>query len=296
MILDVMVPHYGDSGLLKLAVRSVLAQTHPDWRLTVVDDGQEAGLPEWFADLGDERVRFTRNVRNLGLTGNFQRCVDLAESEHLVIMGNDDVMLPNYVDTVQKVLAEHPGATMVQPGVEVIDGRGEVTTTLVDQMKRRLYAPKITGRTLMEGEDLAASLLRGNWLYFPSICWRTEAVRKVNFRPELKTIQDLALVIDLIRLGGTLAIDPTVCFRYRRHLSASAAEALAGTRFTEARHYFVDVADGMRAHGWPRAARAARRYLSSRLHAATLLPTALRSRNGAGLRALLRHAVGPARR
>lgn len=294
---DIMLPYYGDVGLMQTAVSSVMAQTDPGWVLTVVDDGREPGVPEWFAGLGDPRVRYQRNTHNLGVTGNFRRCVELAEHPYMIMMGTDDIMLPNYVATVRSVIDEHPGVGMVQPGVEVINGAGEVVRTLTDEVKRRLYAPRLTGRTVLAGEPLATSLLRGDWLYFPSICWRTDAMKSADFRPDLHVIQDLALIIDLVERGERLAVDPTVCFRYRRHVvSASGASAVDGTRFAEARNYFLDAADQMTALGWRRAARAARRYTSSRLHAVTLLPSAVRTRNAAAIRHLSRHAFGPSRR
>jgi GT2 family glycosyltransferase len=297
LTLDIMLPYYGDVALMQAAVRSVLAQSDPGWRLTVVDDGQEAGVPEWFGQLGDARVRYLRNPHNLGVTGNFQRCVDLADHPYLVLMGTDDVMLPNYVATIRSVLEQHPGIGLVQPGVQVIDASGELTDTLADRVKRRLYAPRRTGRLVLGGEELATSLLRGNWLYFPSLCWRTEAIKAVGFREDLLVIQDLALIIDLLERGERLAVDPTVCFSYRRHaVSYSSLGASAGTRFTEARRYFLDVADRMDARGWHRAARVARRYVSSRLHAITLLPAAIKGGQAEGVRTLSRHAFGPGRR
>jgi glycosyltransferase involved in cell wall biosynthesis len=294
---DIMIPYYGDVALMQTAVRSVQDQTDPDWRLTVVDDGTEPGVPEWFAGLGDDRVRYQRNERNLGVTGNYRKCVSLAEAEYLVLLGTDDVLLPNYLATVRATVAAFPGVAMVQPGVQVINGAGKVVRTLADEVKRRLYAPKVTERTLLGGEELATSLLRGDWLYFPSIAWRTTALKSVDFREGLEIIQDLALVIDLVQQGERLALEPTLCFQYRRHtVSASATTARAGDRFTEARNYFLDAADQMTAHGWPRAARAARRYTSSRLHAVTLLPSAIRAGQRSSIRNLCRHAFGPSRR
>lgn len=294
---EIMLPYYGDVGLMQVAVGSVLAQSDPDWRLTVVDDGQEAGVPEWFASLGDDRVRYLRNPHNLGITGNFRRCVELAEFSHMIMMGSDDVMLPNYIATVRAAIEAHPDVAIVQPGVEVINGDGQVVRTLTDEVKRRLYAPRLATGRVMGGEKLAASLLRGDWLYFPSLCWRTDAIKSAQFREGLHTIQDLALILDLVARGERLAIAPSVCFRYRRHdVSASAATAVAGTRFTEARNYFLDAADQMTALGWTRAARAARRYTSSRLHAITLLPAAIRLRDSAAVGNLCRHAFGPSRR
>ncbi|MFJ4678794.1 glycosyltransferase family 2 protein [Kitasatospora sp. NPDC088783] len=288
---DFMLPYYGDVRQMQDAVRSVLAQTDPDFRLVVIDDGREPEVPGWFARLGDDRVEYLRNEQNLGITKNFQKCVRLSEADHVVIMGCDDLLHPHYLETVRKILADHPGVGMVQPGVEVIDGDGRPVSGLVDQTKRRLYAPKVEGRRLMGGEELAASVLRGNWLYFPSITWRGEALRAVNFRDEYSVIQDLALVVDLLELGEQMAVDTsTTVFQYRRHaVSESSVQAYSGTRFSEAERYFAAVAERMDARGWTKAAKAARVHSASRLHAMTMLPGALRRGRSDGVKVLARH-------
>ncbi|MFA7766994.1 glycosyltransferase family 2 protein [Streptomyces sp. NPDC048723] len=289
---EILLPYYGDVALMQDAVRSVLAQDGDDWRLTVVDDGREPGVPEWFEQLADPRVRYQRNERNLGVTGNFNRCVELAEYEYLVLMGCDDLMHPNYLQVVRAAADREPAAAMIQPGVLVIGTDGREYDTLVDRTKRKLYSPKGPGRALLGGEELAASLLRGNWLYFPSICWRTEAVKRFGFRADLGVIQDLALVVDLLVAGETLATTPEVCFSYRRHAgSESSAKAYTGHRFEEAKRFFLETADRLDRHGWPRAAKVSRLHLSSRLHAITLLPGAVKHAGRPGVSAMLRHAT-----
>ncbi|MER6450292.1 glycosyltransferase [Streptomyces venezuelae] len=289
---EILLPYYGDVALMQDAVRSVLAQDGDDWRLTVVDDGTEPGVPEWFEQLADPRVRYLRNDRNLGVTGNFNRCVELAEYEYLVLMGCDDLMKPNYLQAVRATADREPTAAMIQPGVQVIGTDGLPYDTLADRTKRKLYAPKGPGRALLGGEELATSLLRGNWLYFPSICWRTEAIKRFSFRADLGVIQDLALVVDLLVAGETLATTPEVCFSYRRHAeSESSAKAYTGHRFEEAKRFFVETADRLDRHGWPRAAKVSRLHLSSRLHAITLLPGAAMKAGRPGVSAMLRHAT-----
>lgn len=291
--IDIMLPYYGDVALMQDAVRSVLAQANPQWRLTVVDDTAEPDVPGWFESLADERIRYFRNPSNLGVTGNFTRCLELAERELMVMLGADDLMLPNYLDIVLAAHAEHDGVGMIQPGVEVIDEHGRPVRGLADEVKRRLYAPKVAGRRVMGGEELATSLLRGNWLYFPAMTWRTDAIKSVGFRAELRTTQDLALELELIERGEQMVLDSTVCFQYRRHLdSVSSQMALDGDRFTEERALFLAQADRMRLKGWPRAARAARAHSASRLHALTLLPTAMRGGQRDVARALAKHAFG----
>src|SRR5262249_12641455 len=150
----------------------------------------------------------------------------------MVIMGCDDVMLPGYVARVHALIEAHPEAVLVQPGVEVIDAGGTVVKTLADSAKRRIYAPRFAGSVVMQGEELAASLLRGNWLYFPSLCWRTAQMQAVGFDPSLTVIQDLALILNLVVRGGALVADDEVSFQYRRHGSSlSAASAVTGNRF-----------------------------------------------------------------
>lgn len=291
---DIMMPFYGDPAMMRASVRSVLAQDDPHWRLTVVDDNPadaHPDVPGWFADLHDERVRYLPNPENLGLTGNFNRCLELVEHELAVLIGCDDLMLPGYVGVVRAVHADHPDAGIIQPGVRVIDGDGNETKTLVDEAKRLLYTPRFDRRLTLAGEDLAVSLLRGDWLYFPAICWRSSALKGLRFRPELRVIQDLALLMELVLRGEPLVADRTLCFEYRRHdASESSSTAFDGSRFTEAGAYFADVAGEMAAHGWHRAARVARLHLSSRIFALTKLPQAVRARTG--VRPLVRHAFG----
>lgn len=296
--IDIMMPYYGDVAMMQAAVRSVLAQDDPDWHLTVVDDGEAAGVPEWFAALGDGRVSYQRNPVNLGVTGNFRKCVELAKRDRMVMMGSDDLMLPDYVATVRQLEALAPGAGIVQPGVEVIDESGRVVGGgLVDSAKRRIYKPKGPGPHHLRGQELAVNLLRGNWLYFPSICWRTEAVAAVGFREDLEVIQDLDMIIKLVERGEELIAGDHVCFQYRRHLSSeSAKQAIDGRRFAEARAFFLETAAHLDSIGWTEAATVSRRHRSARLHALSLVPSALKQRRMDSARQLLRYAASPSKR
>jgi len=294
---DVLFPYYGDVAMMKQAVESVLGQTSPDWVLTVIDDGYpDDSIPGYFGALAeqDPRVTYRRNEQNLGANGNYRKALTFVRHELAVVMGADDAMLPNYIETVVAAHKQFPSAQIIQPGVEVIDEHNEPGMGLIDKMKR-VYAPRVHGssnRRLLSGEPLAVSLMRGNWLYFPSICWKSDTLVSTNFREGLNVVQDLALALDLIKAGGSLVVDNTVCFQYRRHReSDSSWRALEGTRFIEEREFFTGMADEFAAIGWQRAARTARLHLSSRLNAATLLPKAWRTGQHQGVRNLREHVL-----
>lgn len=290
MTVDVMIPFYGSVDLLKEAVNSVLAQTDPDWRLVVIDDVYpDETVGQWFAGLEDERVTYLRNETNLGSNGNFRKCVDLAENELVVIMGCDDVLMPHYVEWLKSAAEKNPQGSIFQPGVVVIDETGAESNTLVEKMKA-VYRPNAS--TVLTGEDFAVSLLRGNWLYFPSIGWRKEVLDRYSFRPGYEIVLDLALELDIAMGGGSLVYDETPAFKYRRHSSSySSSTALDGSRFDEERDFFNLMAQEMDALGWKKAARTARQHFSSRLHAATLVPKAVLGFKWNDLKTLANHIV-----
>lgn len=295
MMIDVLLPYWGDVEHMKQAVRSVLAQDDPDWVMTVVDDCYpDTWLGPWLEELGDPRIAYHRNAVNAGITENYRRCLALATQDVVVFMGCDDAMLPNYLSTVRRAFSSFPSADVVQPGVSVIDENGVERTTLVDSVKRHLTMPRVRGRRVMGGEELAASLLRADWMYWPSLAFSRERLLRTPFRDDFPLIQDLALVIDILADGGSMVLDETDCFRYRRHsASASSATLLDGRRFDGERRYFALAAAQVRALGWRRAERAARCHLTSRLYALTLLPKAMRAGDGAAVRRLFAHALRP---
>jgi glycosyltransferase involved in cell wall biosynthesis len=280
--------------MMKQAVESILGQTSPDWTLTVIDDGYpDESIPGYFGVLAaqDSRITYVRNEENLGANGNYRKALTFVRHELAVVMGADDVMLKNYVETVVAAHEQFPSAQIIQPGVEVIDEHNQPGMGLVDRMKR-VYAPRVHGRRLLSGEPLAITLMRGNWLYFPSICWRSDSLVATNFREGLNVTQDLALALDLIKAGGSLVVDSTICFQYRRHReSDSSWRALEGTRFVEEREFLTAMALEFDAVGWRRAARTARLHLSSRLNAAILLPRAWRTKQHQGVRNLREHVL-----
>jgi glycosyltransferase involved in cell wall biosynthesis len=293
MTLDILLPFYGDARLLRLAVDSVRAQKNPRWTLLVLDDHYpDLEACRWITEIGDSRIRCVRNEVNLGANASYQRCLSHVGNEWFTVMGADDVMSPDYVDVVTSAIEAAPDAGVVQPGVTVIDGSGRDVQPLADRVKT-FYRPRHHGRTVLGGEELATSLLRANWTYFPSLCWRREAVPDYGFRDDLHVVQDLAMIMDVLGRGWSMVLDDRACFQYRRHTgSDSAIKAMNGTRFDEERAFFITMAREMDDRGWPRAARAARRHLTSRLNAASLVPVALRHRRRSDLRALGRHLVG----
>jgi glycosyltransferase involved in cell wall biosynthesis len=296
-VLEFLIPFYGEPRYLHQAIAGIRALVDTDWRLTIVEDAYPGGtaVERQVVALGDDRIRYLRNERNLGVNANVHRCIQLAERDHFVITGYDDEVRPNYGQVVAGLLARHPDAALIQPAVEVVDEDGRPHRPLPDRIKA-LAGPgrrhREDGAIVLRGESAVASLLRGNWLYTPALCYRRDALQRAPFRPGIDAAHDLGFVVDVLLDGGTLVVGTEVCFAYRRHRrSHSSSFARSGVRFEQERRYFDDIGAELRDRGWHIAARSARRRLLSRFNAATQLPQALRHPEPTTIRSLLRQSL-----
>lgn len=265
----VLIPTYGAAPYLEEALRSVVAARREGVEVTVVDDGSPVPVAE--AVVGRLRaeghdIELVRLPVNLGVAGAFTRCAELSRGERTVILGDDDLLEPWYVDEVRDLVERLGDVAMVMPGVTVIDADGGEHLPLADRVKAvlaaRRHLPAVLG-----GQSLVASLLTGNWLYFPAIAWRTEDLRSRPFRTDMGTAMDLELELALLLDGAQLAVSRRPSFRYRRHAaSVSSRTASSGERFAEQDRLFAWAVERCEEKGWRWAALAGRLHATSRAH------------------------------
>lgn len=289
--LDIGLPFYGNVDYLKSTVESIINQTDPNWRLTVVDDGYpDPSVQTWFSQLNNSKIRYIRNESNLGANGNYRKCLGYLESDYCLIMGADDILLPNYVGSILHGISSNPNSDVYHPTVQVIDEDGKVVFPLLDKIKAGIRS-KLGSNVTVFGSTLAESLMLGNWMYFPAITWRTETIKAIGFRDGLNVCQDLALAVDVIKQNGSFTLLSEINFQYRRHLhSDSSLRALRGDRFIEEQEFFSGLVGEFSELGWRKASLFAKLRITSRLHAIVLMPKAFA--NGFPIRKLARHAFG----
>jgi hypothetical protein len=219
----------------------------------------------------------------------------LATRKLVVLLGCDDVLLPNYVSTIIQAHERFPSASIIQPGTKVINEHGRVVRPLPDWAKTRWVMPRDREPKLLAGEPLATSLLKGDWLYWPSIAFVRERLQGIDFNADLKITHDLAFVMDMVFAGEQLLLEPTVCFAYRRHTaSASTGSLIDGRRFADERVYFRIARSQAETAQWPTAASAARWHITSRANALWLIVNCLIKGPRQHIPVLFRHMINRA--
>ena len=90
------------------AIRSVLAQTHADWELVVVDDDSSDDTERAVASFEDERIRYVRLREHAGPTGAKNRGFDEARGPWIGVLDDDDELVPRALQTLLAVTHRIP--------------------------------------------------------------------------------------------------------------------------------------------------------------------------------------------
>ncbi len=264
----IAVPFFSNLEYLDVALRSLLAQTDPQWTAIVVDDASpEAGADTVVKTLDDTRLRFMRNEHNLGVAANFNHCLELggAEAEIVVVFHADDVLEPEYVAAVRRAHSAFPAATCVAPRVTVIGDKGQPIRTLGDFVKHTMWPRKLPA-TLV-GDRGLARLMHGQFFYCPSVSYRVERLPEPRFDDRWLQVMDLDLYARVLLNGGSIVIASERVYRYRRHdATMTAQNSRSLVRVGEEVAVSREIADAARQLGWKRAARVARLRITVRLN------------------------------
>ena len=107
----VVVPAYQAEATIALAIASVIAQSHPDWAMVVVDDGSTDNTASR-VPTGDPRVRLLRQA-NEGVSAARNAALGaLPPVDAVLFLDADDWLAPDALARMAAALAASPADTV----------------------------------------------------------------------------------------------------------------------------------------------------------------------------------------
>ena len=122
--LSVAMCTYNGGPYLIEQLGSIVAQTRLPDEIVVCDDCSSDNtlqILEEFQKKAPFPVRIYRNKINLGPTKNFEKVISLCKGDIIALSDQDDVWLPNKLERLEKVLANHPDAGYAFSDAMVVD-------------------------------------------------------------------------------------------------------------------------------------------------------------------------------
>jgi glycosyltransferase involved in cell wall biosynthesis len=169
---SVVTPTYNRAHLVGRTIESLVAQRFQDWDLLVVDDAsrdETVDVVQRYCQR-DSRIRLVVNEQNVGLTRNWNRCLEMAAGPLVELLQSDDLIDSDYLELVSEFYDEHPQVGFVAASCRYIDADGQITHP-GSPRPPRLYCA---------GDEAVTALLTGGWPHVSSIVMRRECYERLG--------------------------------------------------------------------------------------------------------------------
>lgn len=200
-LISIITPVYNTDGIiLEKMIDSVLAQTYSNWELCIVDGFSKKSYIRSLLNKyarRDSRIKVKFLDANLGISGNSNEAVEMAQGEFIALLDHDDRLAPNALYENVLLLNVHPDADMIYSDEDKID--------LKDIRSNPFFKP-----------DWSPDLLRSIMYTCHLGVYRTSLVKSVgNFRAGFDGSQDHDLALRLTEKTSRIHHIPKVLYHWR---------------------------------------------------------------------------------
>lgn len=161
------------AATLAAAIASVFAQTHPHWRLILLDDASTDSSPTIARSVSDPRVQFLSWAKPAGFVPALNEIARLTQTPYLARMDADDLMHPERLEHQIRFLNAHPEVHLVDTAAIQIDAQ---STPLAIRAEPLDVSP--------------ASAVARSLLIHPAVAGRAEWFRANPYDPTYRRAED----------------------------------------------------------------------------------------------------------
>jgi glycosyltransferase involved in cell wall biosynthesis len=215
---DIAITSYQYARYLWESANSVLTQDYRDLRLLIIDNASTDGSQQVAKDIAasDDRVSLILNEENRGFQNSFNRAIDWAQADYLIILDADDLLAPGALSYAAAFLDKNPSVALAY-GTE---GR-----LISDRLDPGRSDPMFPRWHVVDGQDF---IRRTCWDSFcdigaPAVVRRTSAQKAAgHYRSELVRTCDFEIYLRLGLVGRVASTNKMLGIR-RMHESQLSA-------------------------------------------------------------------------
>lgn len=242
-VFSVIVPLYRtDESFLKEMIASVKNQTYGNWELCLADGsgaGYELEKTVREASDGDSRIKYRNLKENLGIAGNTNAAMELAEGDYVALLDHDDLLTPDALYECALAVNKNTDCDVIYSDEDKVDEAGK-------HFSEPHFKP-----------DFNIDLLRNvNYICHMFVVKRSIAEKIKGFKAEYDGAQDYDFIFRCIENARGIVHVPKVLYHWRisgtstamdpeTKLYAFKAGAKAITDHCERMGLKVHVAEGM---------------------------------------------------
>lgn len=118
----IAIPTYKRADLLKEALDSAINQIdYDEYEIIVVDNNPERGCEteQLMNFYNNPNISYYKNAENIGMFGNWNRCVELSKGKYLTVLNDDDLLDSNYLFRTNSFVGIYGDVDVLLVGFEI---------------------------------------------------------------------------------------------------------------------------------------------------------------------------------
>jgi len=113
MKFSVLLPTRNRLEYLRYAIETVRRQDYANWEIIVSDNYSEDDIAGYVRSLSDVRIRYFRTESFVPVTDNWNNALLQSTGDYVVMLGDDDGLLPRYFSTLLRAFGSFPDPDFV---------------------------------------------------------------------------------------------------------------------------------------------------------------------------------------
>lgn len=187
-IVSFLCPSYNHEKYVAVFIESLLAQTNPNWELIIVDDCSPDNNINEIKKYDDTRIKLFKNPFNMGINCAINNAFKHASGDIMAFVASDDIVAPNYVETVLHELNKNPNVDVLYCALQIMNNDGTLRSG-------DIWKQPAESRNIL----LQKMFLCDNRMLSPGMALRRAAFEKLYPLPiALSQYQDYQMHVDVM--------------------------------------------------------------------------------------------------
>lgn len=126
-LISIVIPTYKRGKMLEESLYSVLQQScdHDDVEVIVLSNDEKENFVNLISKYKRYNFSIIRNETNIGMCGNINKCLLVANGKYVAYLHDDDLLLPTYVAEIKKAINKYQNADVIIPRRYLMMGNDE---------------------------------------------------------------------------------------------------------------------------------------------------------------------------
>ena len=249
--ITVLIPNFNSARFVRRTLQSLKEQSYKNFYIYLVDDGSSDNsllvAQEFQKEMPNLRIL---SFENIGITANWNRSINLVETDFCTLLHCDDEYTPNYLEEMRRLMIKYGNAAVGHCGAVTIDKDSNIMRSPVEAYKRNRYFRALNFCYPVEIEF--RRLVRENYITCPSAFFRTRYIQEIGpFNESYRMVSDWEYWCRTLLNGFHICGSRKLLFRYRRH-GSNTTKNLSATleRYNEEYRFLNWVHEQGREKGW----------------------------------------------